>query len=79
MPAGSCSAWASRSVSIPCKLPSGVIEIVNAHMERALRLISVERGHDPRLFSLLSFGGAGGLHACSLARRLGIPQVIVPP
>lgn len=57
----------------------GVITIVNAHMERALRLISVERGYDPRQFRLLSFGGAGGLHAADLARRLAIPYVIVPP
>ncbi len=63
----------------PLQTALGVVEIVDAHMERALRLVSVERGHDPRFFSLLSFGGAGGLHACSLARRLGIPQVIVPP
>ncbi len=63
----------------PLQTALGVVEIVDAHMERALRLVSVERGHDPRLFSLLSFGGAGGLHACSLAHRLGIPQVIVPP
>jgi len=57
----------------------GVIEIINAHMERALRVISVDRGNDPRLFDLLSFGGAGGLHAANLARRLGIPRVIIPP
>ncbi len=57
----------------------GVIAVANAHMERALRLISVERGHDPRQFSLLAFGGAGGLHAVDLARRLGIPIVIAPP
>jgi N-methylhydantoinase A len=57
----------------------GVIEVVNAHMERALRVISVERGFDPRDFSLLSFGGAGGLHAIDLARRLEIPQVLIPP
>lgn len=57
----------------------GVIQVANAHMERALRLISVERGHDPRDFSLLSFGGAGGLHAADLARSLGIPRVLVPP
>jgi N-methylhydantoinase A len=63
----------------PLQTALGVVEIVDAHMERALRLVSVERGHDPRFFSLLSFGGAGGLHACSLARRLGIPQIIVPP
>lgn len=57
----------------------GVIEIANAHMERALRVISVERGNDPRDFTLLSFGGAGGLHAGDLARRLGIPRVLIPP
>jgi N-methylhydantoinase A len=57
----------------------GVVEVVNAHMERALRVISVERGHDPRRFTLLSFGGAGGLHAADLARRMGIPQVLIPP
>jgi N-methylhydantoinase A len=57
----------------------GIIEIANAHMERALRVISVERGYDPRDFQLLSFGGAGGLHAMNLARSLGIPQVLIPP
>jgi len=57
----------------------GVVEVVNAHMERALRVISVERGHDPRRFDLLSFGGAGGLHAAQLGRGLGIPRVIIPP
>lgn len=57
----------------------GVIAVANAHMERALRLISVERGYDPRRFSLMAFGGAGGLHAVDLARRLGIPTVIAPP
>jgi N-methylhydantoinase A len=57
----------------------GVIEIVNAHMERALRVISVERGHDPRDFTLLSFGGAGGLHAVELARRLDVPRVLISP
>jgi len=57
----------------------GVVAVANVHMERALRLISVERGHDPRSFTLLSFGGAGGLHAVDLARRLGIPRVLVPP
>ncbi len=55
----------------------GVIEVVNAQMERALRVISVERGHDPRDFSLFSFGGAGGLHAVELARHVGIPKVII--
>ncbi len=57
----------------------GVVQVANAHMERALRVISVARGHDPRRFTLLSFGGAGGLHAADLARGLGIPRVLVPP
>ncbi len=56
----------------------GVIEVVNAQMEHALRVISVERGHDPRDFSLFSFGGAGGLHASELARRMAIPRLIIP-
>ena len=57
----------------------GVVRVANARMERALRTITVERGHDPRDFSLVSFGGAGGLHACDLARALGIGRVIVTP
>jgi N-methylhydantoinase A len=56
----------------------GVIQVANAHMERALRVISVERGFDPEDFALVTFGGAGGLHACDLARALGIRQVLVP-
>ena len=63
----------------PLKAALGVVQVANAHMERALRVISVERGHDPRRFSLLSFGGAGSLHASELARGLGIPRVLVPP
>jgi N-methylhydantoinase A len=57
----------------------GIIEVVNANMERALRVISVERGHDPRDFTLLSFGGAGGLHCSSLAKRSGAASVLIPP
>ena len=56
----------------------GVIRVVNSNMEKALRLISVEKGHDPRQFTLVSFGGAGALHACELAEELEIPQVLVP-
>jgi N-methylhydantoinase A len=56
----------------------GVVRVVNAGVERALRVVSVERGHDPRGFALVSFGGAGGLHACALAQSLRIPRVIVP-
>ncbi|MBA2502413.1 MAG: hydantoinase/oxoprolinase family protein [Pyrinomonadaceae bacterium] len=56
----------------------GVVRIVNANMERALRRVSTERGHDPRAFTLVSFGGAGGLHAVELARSLRIGRVVVP-
>jgi len=56
----------------------GVLAVANTNMERALRHISVERGHDPRQFALMPFGGAGGLHAVDLARALRIPTVIVP-
>lgn len=57
----------------------GVVDVINAHMVRAIRLVSIERGYDPEDFALLSFGGAGGLHANDLARQLGIPKVIIPP
>jgi N-methylhydantoinase A len=57
---------------------SGILQLAEAEMEKAIRLISVERGHDPREFTLVAFGGAGPLHACSLARALGIPRVLVP-
>jgi N-methylhydantoinase A/oxoprolinase/acetone carboxylase beta subunit len=60
------------------ELAEGIIRVADATMERAIRVISVERGFDPRDFALLSFGGAGGMHACSLARKLRIPTVIVP-
>jgi N-methylhydantoinase A len=58
--------------------PAEAVEAVNAEMLRALRLISVERGHDPREFALVAFGGAGPLHACALADDLGIETVLVP-
>jgi N-methylhydantoinase A len=58
--------------------PAAVVEVVNAEMLRALRVVSVERGHDPRDFALVAFGGAGPLHACSLAEELGIRTVLVP-
>ena len=56
----------------------GVIRVANANMEAALRVVSVERGQDPRLFTLVSFGGAGGLHVCDLAAALRVPRVLVP-
>ena len=57
---------------------AGVIRVVNATMEKAIRVVSIERGYDPRRFALVAFGGAGGLHACELAQALGIPRVVVP-
>ncbi|HVO61677.1 MAG TPA: hydantoinase/oxoprolinase family protein [Terriglobales bacterium] len=56
---------------------TGVIRVVNATMEKAIRVVSIERGHDTRDFTLVAFGGAGGLHACDLAQVLGIRRVLV--
>jgi len=58
--------------------PAAVIDVVNAEMLRALRVVSVERGHDPADFALVAFGGAGPLHACELAEALGMSTVLVP-
>jgi N-methylhydantoinase A len=58
--------------------PAAVVDVVNAEMLRALRVVSVERGHDPAAFALVAYGGAGPLHACELADELGITTVIVP-
>jgi N-methylhydantoinase A len=58
--------------------PAAVVEVVNAEMLRALRVVSVERGHDPAAFALVAFGGAGPLHACELAQELGMRTVLVP-
>jgi N-methylhydantoinase A len=58
--------------------PAAVVEVVNAEMLRALRVVSVERGLDPRGFALVAYGGAGPLHACALAEELGIEAVLVP-
>jgi len=60
------------------RLAEGVVEVAEATMAGALRVVSVERGYDPRDFVLLPFGGAGGLHACALAESLAIPRVLVP-
>ncbi len=62
----------------PIELAEGVLRVANTTMAGAIRVISVERGFDPRDFSLVSFGGAGSMHAAALARDLGIPRVIVP-
>lgn len=60
------------------KLAQGICDIANTVMERAIRVISVDRGYDPSEFTLCSFGGAGGMHACFLAELLNIPRVLVP-
>jgi N-methylhydantoinase A len=60
------------------KFAAGVIRVVNSTMEKAIRVVSIERGRDPRDFALVAFGGAGALHACALAESLSIPRVIVP-
>lgn len=57
---------------------AGVVRVVNANMEKAIRVVSIERGYDPREFSLVAFGGAGAMHACDLAQALRMPRVIVP-
>ncbi len=60
------------------KFAAGVVRVINATMEKAIRVVSIERGRDPRDYVLVAFGGAGGLHACALAESLRIPRVIVP-
>lgn len=60
------------------QVADGIHKIVNAHMDKAIRVISIERGYDPKLFSIISFGGAGGLHSAELAQQLNIPWVIIP-
>lgn len=61
------------------ELSGGIVRVVNATMEKAIRVVSLEQGYDPRDFALLAFGGAGGLHACELAAALSMSRVIVPP
>jgi N-methylhydantoinase A len=56
----------------------GIVRIANNNMVNTIKLISVNRGHDPRDFTLIAFGGGGGMHACALARELGIKKVVIP-
>jgi N-methylhydantoinase A len=70
----------ARRLSLPQEAAAwGVIRVANSNMERAIRTISIERGYDPREFTLVAFGGAGPLHACELAAALHIPRVLIPP
>lgn len=70
--------FAARLNLTALSLAEGILRIANANMERAVRVVSVQRGFDPRDFALFAFGGAGGLHACALADSLEIPTVLVP-
>lgn len=63
----------------PLDVAASIVEIANENMANAIKMVSLERGHDPRRFALLTFGGAGPLHAAALARSLGIPKVVIPP
>jgi N-methylhydantoinase A len=67
-----------QSIASVEKFAAGILLLAESTMEKALRVISVERGYDPRDFTLVAFGGAGPLHACALARSLRIPRVLVP-
>ncbi|MFV0497335.1 MAG: hydantoinase/oxoprolinase family protein [Candidatus Fimivivens sp.] len=63
----------------PDRAANGIITVVNSNMVRAIRSVSVEKGYDVREFSLMAFGGAGPLHACEVARELGMHEVLIPP
>ncbi len=63
----------------PLELAASIIEIANENTANAIKMVSLERGHDPRRFTLLGFGGAGPLHAAAVARSLDIPRVLIPP
>ena len=73
------AALADQTGLMPEATALGVIDVANVSIDRALRRVSVARGHDPRDFTLVAFGGAGPLHACDVADRLQIPRVLVPP
>lgn len=69
---------AAKAGLSPVELAEGILDIANTNMERAIRVISVERGFDPREFSMFSFGGAGGMHCAFLAKLLSIPKLFIP-
>ena len=72
------AALAGLGMGSPAKAARGILTVANAVMEKALRVVSVERGFDPADFTLVAFGGAGPLHACELAEALRMPRVLVP-
>ncbi len=71
-------AKAKESIATVEEFAAGILQVVETSMAKAIRVISVERGFDPRDFTLVAFGGGGPLHACSLARALSVPRVLVP-
>jgi N-methylhydantoinase A len=70
---------ASELALEPLELAASIVEIANENMANAIKMVSLERGRDPRRFSMLAFGGAGPLHAAAVAASLGTPRVVVPP
>jgi N-methylhydantoinase A len=77
--AGSAIAQLAEQLDLePTQCAEGIIRVANAEMVRALRVVTVERGIDPRRYALLAFGGAGGLHAAGIARELGITEIVCP-
>ncbi len=73
-----CNEFASDLGLEAERLAEGILEIANANMERAIRAVSIQRGHDPRDFAMLAFGGAGGMHACEVAEKMDIDTVLIP-
>ena len=69
---------AKGSIATAEEFAAGIVQVIETSMAKAIRVISVERGHDPRDFTLVAFGGGGPVHACSLARALSVPRVLVP-
>jgi N-methylhydantoinase A len=67
-----------RGIRFVEQFAQGILDVVEATMEKAIRVISIERGRDPRDYTVVAFGGAGGLHACTLAASLSIPRVLIP-
>ena len=78
-PRGHIEKFAARLGIPPLQAADGILKVANAAMERAIKVISVERGFDTRDFTLVSFGGAGGLHAAFMAENLGIETILIPP
>ena len=78
-PSAHVEKFAARLGIPPLQAADGILKVANAAMERAIKVISVERGFDTRDFTLVSFGGAGGLHAAFMAENLGIGTILIPP